>query len=335
MSITLFFLIPIGMLAIAWSLCFVGCGDTFDFSAYSDDILTEPNLVAYWPLGDLVGLPDTPGELNMPGPTNGCSDIFDGHSGNYTIPTAYPIFMAPFGNSDALQSSFVKSSESIVPGDAGSTKNPTPASVDFQGGFVNIPWSTQSPQTTPTLSDFTLEAWFNLDAAGSGFARALFAAIIPGDTAGFVLLIDASGNWVVALGNAAGGTTISTGVQAIPGYVALTWTSANVGSSQGPLALYNNPDGDTSAPPSPVWPNPTSPSPSGLAYTAAAPSQLTQVFIGAGGTDLAIRSMADATGAPQFPFMGQIQSVGLYSRALNPVEIQLHFQNGATTSRTP
>jgi hypothetical protein len=337
MSTMLFFLVPIGMLAVVWSLCFVGtCLPTTGLpNPYSDYIIqnaSQNGLVAYWPLSDLIGLSNTPGELNMPGQTAGTSDIFDGHNGNYTIPTAYPAFMTAFGNSDPLASSFVKRGNSIVAGDAGSTKNPLPACVDFQGGFVNIPWSTQSPQTTPTLNDFTLEAWFSLDAAGSGFARALFGAIIPGDTAGFALLVDKNGDWLVFLGNAAGVMPISTGVSANSGYVAMTWTSANVGSPQGPLAIYNNPDSDDpSTPPAPVWPNANSPAPANLAYTGAAPSQLTQVFIGAGGTDEALRTMGGAMGAPLFPFMGQIQSVALYKMALDATTLQDHFEQGASS----
>jgi hypothetical protein len=329
MNTTLFFLVPVGMLAVAWSLCFVGCvlQTHGEAQPYSDTIIasaSENGLVAYWPLSDLIGTSSTFGTLNMVGQTAVAGDIFDGHSGNYTIPPAYPSFTAALGTSDPLNTSFVTRKASIVPGDAGSTENSLPASVDFQGGFVNIPWSTQNPQTTPTLSEFTLEAWFALDPAGSGFARALFAAIIPGDTAGFALLIDGNGDWLVFLGNAAGGTPISTGVQATPGYVALTFNK----SSQA-LALWNNPESDTPALPTPVWPNASSPSPAGLSYVAADPSQLTQVFIGAGATDEALRTMGGVMGAPLFPFMGQIQSVALYSMALDANTLQDHFINGS------
>ena len=52
MSTTLFFLIPIGLLAVAWSFCFVGCFlDSSGFAIpYSNIILAETGLVAYWPL---------------------------------------------------------------------------------------------------------------------------------------------------------------------------------------------------------------------------------------------------------------------------------------------
>ena len=52
MSTVLFFLVPIGMLAVVWSLCFVGaCFPTGGLPGppYSNIILAEPSLVAYWP----------------------------------------------------------------------------------------------------------------------------------------------------------------------------------------------------------------------------------------------------------------------------------------------
>ena len=55
MSTTLFFLVPIGMLAVVWSLCFVGaCFPTSGLPGppYSNTILSEPSLIAYWPLSD-------------------------------------------------------------------------------------------------------------------------------------------------------------------------------------------------------------------------------------------------------------------------------------------
>jgi hypothetical protein len=54
MSTTLFFLVPIGMLAVVWSLCFVGCFLQTSGLAqpYSNTILAEPSLFDYWPLSD-------------------------------------------------------------------------------------------------------------------------------------------------------------------------------------------------------------------------------------------------------------------------------------------
>ena len=62
MSTMLFFLVPIGMLAVVWSLCFVGaCFPTSGIPGppYSNTILAEASLVAYWPLSDFPNSPPT------------------------------------------------------------------------------------------------------------------------------------------------------------------------------------------------------------------------------------------------------------------------------------
>ena len=137
MSTRLLFLLPIGMPAVAWSFCFVGGflreRGTAPSLPYSDTIVEESGLVAYWPLSDLLTTLDTEGQTSV------AADIFDHHNGTYTIPFAYP----STGSANAVQftkplsSSSLKRGTSIVPGDAGSTKNPLPASVVFEGGFVH------------------------------------------------------------------------------------------------------------------------------------------------------------------------------------------------------
>ena len=88
MSTMLFFLIPLGLMAVIWPLCFVGCGyPTFTFDSYSDDVLGEQSLLAYWPLNDLV-----PNQtITTPGQDGKATDLSKkGHDGTYTIPPAYP-----------------------------------------------------------------------------------------------------------------------------------------------------------------------------------------------------------------------------------------------------
>jgi hypothetical protein len=325
MSNTLFFLVPIGVVAIAWSLCFVGCNDTFQFSAYSDTILLEPNLVAYWPLSDLIAT------LNVPGQTAGASD-FSGHdhNGTYTVPPAYP--NAQF--SKAIPGPLVGRGTSLVPGDAGSAKNPLPASANFEGGFVSIPWNT--PNSTPAdLTSFTFEAWIQPNFSPSDlqgkFRWVVFSALGNNNT-GFVIFIDENNNWNVMLGN---GTTappvvVNPPVPLDPNnqnadiYLAVTFDSTNNNT----FSLFLNPDSDTSAPPTPNFTT------SSANYAAVGQSQQVTFFLGAGDNIDAQnpRTQANGTGAPLMPFQGRIQSVALYSSALGPDDVQLHFQNGASTS---
>jgi hypothetical protein len=94
MSTTLFFLVPIGMLAVVWSLCFVGvCFPTSGVSQpYSNTILQETSLVAYWPLSDLPNTPLPTGAPALPPPPPGSTGLgtavdFTGknHNGTYLV----------------------------------------------------------------------------------------------------------------------------------------------------------------------------------------------------------------------------------------------------------
>jgi hypothetical protein len=330
MGTTLFFLVPIGMLAIAWSLCFVGCGDTFQFAAYSDSILTEPSLVAYWPLSDLV-VP-----LDVPGQTAGASDLSgNNHNGTYMVPPAYPGAQS----SKAIAAPSVARGTSLVPGDAGSQKNPFPASANFSGGFVSIPWNT--PNSTPAdLSSFTFEAWIQpnfsaADASSKMFHWVVFSAVGPNNT-GFVVFIDEDNNWQVMLGN--GTTTQPVVTQPVPvnpnnpsnpnvdGYLAVTFDATNNNT----LSLFLNPGSDTGAPAAANFTTT-------FDYLPVGQSQQMTFFIGAGDNNDAQnpRTQANGPGAPLLPFQGQIQSVALYGSALHAGDLQFHFQNGAGTFSSP
>jgi hypothetical protein len=320
MSTTLFFLVPIGMLAVVWSVCFVGC--VFHTSGlaspYSDDIVGTTGLVAYWPLSDLL----TP--LNMTSQTSVAQDISgNGHNGTYTIPPAYPTTPA---NSAVPPNPSVARATSIVPGDAGSTKNPLPASVNFQGGYVSIPWAANSP----VLTDFTLEAWVQPSWQQTGFRWSVFSARGPGNTTGFILYVNEQNIWQLFIGTGATtNTTIDTMVAAPVNpssttYVALTFQST-MGSTNGTLSLWINPSTDDESNP------PTAAFTTQTAYVPIDPSLMLSFFIGADANDVALRTQDGGSGAPLYPFEGQIQSVALYSVALSATDLAGHFENGAAS----
>lgn len=320
MSTTLFFLVPIGMLAAAWSLCFVGCVLNTHGTGmpYSNNILAETDLVAYWPLGDLNG-------STVAGDLSG-----KGHNGTYTIPPPYPsgAQAVPF-SSPIANPTLTLQRTSLVPGDAGGLsvgdKNLVAASVDFEGGYVSIPWSMQS---SPSLDQFTLEAWIKPHWSGSGSWRVVFSAFV--NNTGFRLFINDQNQWQVVIGTGPGNMTSSpnTMVPIVPSsttptYVALTCDMTGV------MSLWVNPqsvgDSDTPTPPPANW---TSGTPTG--YVPADPSQLTAIFIAAGDNDQPLRTpTANPDGAPEYPFQGWIQSVALYSGVLSANDILDHFINGS------
>jgi hypothetical protein len=202
MSTTLFFLVPIGMLAVVWSLCFVGCvlpTSGLPGPPYSNTILAEASLIAYWPLSDLAGAAPAPPQgstsLGIAADLSG-----NGHPGTYINPPAY---MAGATIPQIVTNPTLNLHQaSIVPGDAfaAGSKN-LPACVDFEGGYVSIPWAANSPP----LTEFTLEAWIKPKWTVTGFNWAVFSAH-TGTGTGFSLFINDQNQWQLSVGN---GTTFT------------------------------------------------------------------------------------------------------------------------------
>jgi hypothetical protein len=338
MSTTLFFLVPIGMLAVVWSLCFVGvCFPTTGTQGppsppYSNTILKELSLIAYWPLSDALNSQLPMGAPALPMPPTGSAGVAvaldltgNNHNGTYINPPLYmsgTTFLTTMGNPPVDNAPTLDLHQtSIVPGDAFApgSKN-TPFCVDFEGGYVSIPWAAKSP----SLADFTLEAWIKPKWNSTTFNWVLFSARTNNNT-GFVVHINNLNHWQLTVGNTAGVTVIDTMVQAsvdgMMSYVAVTFDS----TSQ-LLSLWIDPVGDTSAPPTPAWP----PSPNmTTSYSEIDPTEAVTFFIGAGGNQQAPRTQAMGAGAPLDPFQGLIQSVALYSSALSPPDLASHFAAGS------
>jgi hypothetical protein len=321
MSTTLLFLVPVGALTVVWSLCFIGCSyPNFQFSSpYSETVLADPNLVAYWTLSDLIG-------TLTKGQTSGAGDLSgNNHIGTYAVPPDYP--SAQF--SKPITGSTLTRKNSIVPGDAGSKKNPFPASAGFEGGFVNVPWNT--PSSTPAdLTNFTFEAWIQpnlsaMDASGT-FRWVVFSALGSNNT-GFAIFLDENNNWNVFLGDGATFQMVNPLVAADltgPTYLAVTFDSTSNTTS-----VWLNPQSqsDTSNPPPPTANFTTNL----FNYAAVGQSQQVTFFIGAGANNDAQnpRTQDGGPGAPLNPFQGLIQSVALYKAALGAADLQTHFTTGS------
>ena len=132
MSTTLFFLVPIGMLAVVWSFCFVGaCFPTGGLPRppYSNTILNEPSLIAYWPLSDFLNSQLPAGAPALPPPPQGSTSVGialdltgKNHNGSYINPPVYPsgtTFLTTMGNPPVdLNPTLNLHQASIVAGDA-------------------------------------------------------------------------------------------------------------------------------------------------------------------------------------------------------------------------
>jgi len=335
MSTTLFFLLPIGMLAIVWSFCFVGaCFPTSGLPGpnYSNTILKEPSLVAYWPLSDFPNTPPPAGAPALPPPPQGSTSLGTAldlsgknHNGSYINPPAYMAgtTIPQIGTNPTLN----LHQASIVPGDAFTTGSKNlPACVDFEGGYVSIPWAANSQP----LTEFTLEAWVKPGWTATGFTWVVFAARTTNTTGtGFTLSINQQNHWELTIGNGTTFTPFDSMVAApvnpsATTYVALTFKSTN--GTTGTLSLWIDPDSDdTSVPPTANFTQQTT-------YAAIDSTQAVTFFIGAGDNQNAQtpRTQAGGAGAPLLPFQGLIQSVALYNSALQPTDLASHFADGTS-----
>lgn len=321
MSIALFFLVPAGLLAIAWSFCFVGCvlntHGTAPPLTYSDVVLGEDSLLAYWPLNDAqnAGTPLTGSLLNSSSFGTAKDHSTNNHDGTYVVPPLYPD--PPIATSAPIpggQAALDPTSLSIVPGDSGTTAILNPSSTDFAGGYVSIPWSTQSP---PKLDQFTFEAWIQPGWTAKGAAHVLFGALAS-DSTGFVIAIEETGNFLqVVVGDGMMATPHNSGVTI--DLTTATYIAVTGDSGSGTFTFFAEADGGM----------PMNDSVSGTGYKATDPTQQpVTFFIAAGRNAQAPRTNdGDVNGAPEFPFVGLMQSAALYGSVLT--DIDMHFSVGS------
>src|SRR4051794_33207369 len=140
-------LLPVGLLAIVSGLCFVGCvlntHGTLEFSTYSsDDVLANPDCVAFWPLNE-------PGSTIMQGSDRLAIDAMgkqlnDPHNGTYTdflfpeVPGEYscPSFVDSGARSAACSGALTLGAPGIVLGDWVGNVQSTAMQTD--GAYVEI-----------------------------------------------------------------------------------------------------------------------------------------------------------------------------------------------------
>lgn len=341
MSATLFCFVAIGLLAVTWSLCFVGCfldssgvpGTSTDPEPYSNIVLGEPSLIAYWPLNDAQsgsGTLITSGSLLNSSSFGEAADLTadfanpDPHPGTYIAPPAYP--NPPIASSATIAGTpTIGPAGSIVPGDVGNStfqdKLTDPASADLEGGYVSIPWNTPK---APQLGEFTFEAWIQPNWSGTGTAHVLFGALATNST-GFVIAVDENNQLQLVVGN---GTTTaafsSSKVVISPSPGLVTYLGVSFDSTTQMFNLFAT-----------AFDRPAMTDTIGnTGYVATDPTDPTlemTFFIGAGRNAQAPRTTAgDINGAPEFPFQGQMQSVALYGSA--SIDFQSHFNSGSAAS---
>jgi hypothetical protein len=208
MSASLLVAIPFVLFAIVLLLCFVGCDfqagtAATGFTTYTDSILNEPTLVAYWPLGEAAG-------------ETIALELKGGRSGAY-LSRVFPD--DPSIPSAAAPGTLILGQPGIVAGDTvppHDSSSPPTTCIEVNGGYVSVPFD---PALNPPKADgFTIEAWVKVgwSAADTAAQRVIMASL---DTAGGVLkgyafLSSAANIWqgIVFTG---GGGTVATGPEVI------------------------------------------------------------------------------------------------------------------------
>jgi hypothetical protein len=334
MSTSLIVLLPVVLLGIVATFCFVGCafhtgglGGGTSFTAYTNNTVMNPLVIGYWPLKEKL---DTDDAVDMISKNNGKYKDLN------TAPELYPwpAYSVPTGTGPDIQSAagtgtISTGQPTIVAGDvdlpAGDTVPPGCMVVD--GGFVDVPWN---DKFIPKNS-FMVEAWVRPDWSATDPQADRFVLdsrdFNPGT--GFGLSAQADPNqpgvyhWAGIIGTGdtgmkgfipvVGGEITLGGDQ--PVYLALTYDAPSQ-----TLTLFVNGGGEggstTALPGVPYMPNTTQP-----------------LWIGAGASYVARRPQPAGTlGSPLFPFVGAIQDVAIWRDILQPADIATRFKNGSGTA---
>jgi hypothetical protein len=339
MSASLIVLLPVILLGIVGLFCFVGCGLSThglltSFRDYSGTtVLGNPAIAAYWPLREASD--SVPAADLAPNPDNGqyidpstLATIYPWPDYSIGNPPSPDIESATAGFGTMAAAGFgtiAFAQPGIVTGDG--ADNDTSAAAPclvVNGCYVAVPLASKiNPATS-----FTLEAWVRVDwdkNAPHAWRAVLDARDINPGT-GFAIIARADDNapgvyhWMAMIGNggtdAAGFTTATSAdpitlnvpTGATTYYLAVTYD----GPSQ-TLTLYV--DGLQSGPqvtPAVYVPNTTNP-----------------LWIGAGVPYVPMRPAPGVVTGPLFPFVGALQDVAIYSKALTPDVILTHLHNGS------
>ena len=339
MSVSFAVLFPIVLLAIVSVFCFVGCdagglGGEFwgeippPFTQYSDlTVLSNLNLIAYWPLNDKIigGVDPVNAQDASPNPAKG--NYIDAKNTPsfypwpvYGIPNLpNPVQSAAAPGTIAFQQSGIVAGDIVQPPGNPNVKTDC---VVVNGGFVSVPIAPKF-----NLTSFTIEAWVRVDwdKNASQAWRFVLDARDFNPCTGFGILAmadDQQGvyHWQAIVGN---GGMAEAGFTFLPSsdppiilndptpeppettyYIALTYDG-----SLKELILY------------------VSGQPRGTLKPVNYVANTTQALLIGAGSPL-VPPGPEPTGVPLFPFDGAIQDVAVYKAALGANDILQHAKNG-------
>jgi Concanavalin A-like lectin/glucanases superfamily len=335
MSASLIVLLPVILLGIVSSLCFVGCvlqtGGLGGATNYSlGTVLPTPGIVAYWPL-DEIDDNQSDGKSNnhaafdhTPDPSNG--GYIDPNTSSALYP--WPEYSIPQASGPAVVSAGAPGSiqfgPGIVPGDiAPPFNNPNVRTTcpAVNGCFVSVPFAKKINPPAP----FTLEAWVRSDWGIPPPPNLLpWRAVLDARTfnpcTGFAIVAMPMSDqprvyqWAAIVGNGGNGDA---GFSTVPSTAPIA-----LGSTDYLAVTY---DGQMLK----LFVNAAQPASLATGYS---PNTSSVLWIGAGipfATNMRPQMDPTVVAGPLLPFDGAIQDVAIYGTALDPGVIKQHFTAGS------
>lgn len=326
MTASLLVLVPISLLILIGTFCFVGCalhtgglgGEPTPpppYTNYSKGDVIADGAIAFWPLNEPSSTADNPVASAK------AADIVGGHTGFYfhkgNAPTLFPCpgFPIAAGVDTAPEiGELTLGAVSLLKGDAvqpGNDPNVLSTGMEVAGAFLRVPVDSELNRAPP----FTVECWVRPEwsaAAGAAYRMVIDSRNDTGSAfSGFCIDVNEAGNWEAELGvtGASGFVTVTGGPAALSqvAYVVLTVDMTNTAT------LFIN--GDVA-----------SQMPLGGTY---APNTVSDLVIGAGLPWLPDRTTGGTdTSFPLLPFNGTIQDVAIYDSVLSNQTIMDHFTHG-------
>ncbi len=302
-----FVLTPLLVLPIVLLFRFVGCGVLHGVSddtsaptdAYRAHILADADVIAYWRLIDAEGI-------------NSAKDEQDGWSGDYrATPLADEPPTPSAAGSKGATGQILTAQPSLLDTEPGLSGR------NFDGGWVVVSdrFLSTPPNARLYTEEFTIEAWVSpKPSIVPGYEYTLFDAIgfyrKPLDTDqtsnGFSLFVDRQGRWQAVLSPHPDVLFSSPPlVPIIRSHVALSVQKTPAGQFQAQLFVNGAPSEDVS-------------------ISFYSPPDGAFLLIGAANKN---SDPSVDPPVPHQPFLGQIQEVVLYKKALDGADIYKHFKN--------
>ena len=289
MTVWLVVTTPAALLLLVLLLGFVGC----DFGSatlgappldYDQTVASITGVVAYWSLAEAAG-------TTVAADSQG---VDAGHPSGAN-PGTYTTLPAAVAYNAALKSAAVPGALAL--GAQLLTSNGGGTSVDFQGGFVEVPFNSALNPAAFTIAVGVSPGWAP-DPTHPAFRVVMETGQADGFTDGFVLRANTSDQWEIGVGNGSANGVFVTGPHVTSASAVNFLVATYDGTS---LTLFVDGDQVGSAAISPPY----------------VPSTTSDLRIGSGS--------AKKTGVNPppalFPFEGRIGSVALFNRALTTADI--------------